>query len=222
MTGDDGSGGLWKMLTTDGRQVLRLGFVEARALGHPCLADEHIVLGLLRHGTSDAAALMRDRGLDLDTARAGVLRAGPSLGPAQDPSAALRALGIDVEGMRRRLEESFGGEAVRAAERRVWRRPRWRGGHARPGAVCVHLLASRSFEIAMRYAATRDDAGVGPEHLLYGALSDARDPLGTGLGRRRRRQLSRLGWIPDRPNPLRVMLEDRGIDLVWLLGDLRG
>jgi hypothetical protein len=29
------------------------------------------------------------------------------------------------------------------AERRVRRRPRWRGGHPRPSPLCVHLLVLR-------------------------------------------------------------------------------
>ena len=81
-TGDDGTGAVWPRLTPDGRTVLDLAFAEARELGHPCMADEHLLLGLLRHGTSPAAALLRARGLDLDSARVGVRRAGPALGPA--------------------------------------------------------------------------------------------------------------------------------------------
>lgn len=53
--GDDGVGAMWERLTPEGREVLRLAFVEARELGHPCLADEHVLLGLLRHSTSQAA-----------------------------------------------------------------------------------------------------------------------------------------------------------------------
>jgi hypothetical protein len=37
--GDDGVGQVWDRLSRDGRQVLRLAFVEARELGHPCLAE---------------------------------------------------------------------------------------------------------------------------------------------------------------------------------------
>src|SRR5206468_10103078 len=100
------------------------------------------------------------------------------------PAAALRALGIDAVEVRQRLEASFGPDALRAAERRVRRRPRWRGGHRRPGALCVYLLAKRAMELAARFAADRGDAGIGPQHLLYGVLLDARDPLGTQLSRR--------------------------------------
>jgi ClpA/ClpB-like protein len=59
--GDDGTGAVWERLASDGREVLRLAFVEARQLEHPCIADEQVLLGLLRHGTSGAAALLRDQ-----------------------------------------------------------------------------------------------------------------------------------------------------------------
>lgn len=76
--GDDGTGAMWNRLTPDGREVIRLAFGEARELGHPCLADEHVLLGVLRHGTSQAAALLQARSLDLATARADLLRVGPN------------------------------------------------------------------------------------------------------------------------------------------------
>lgn len=218
--GDDGVGAYWERLTPDGREVLRLAFVEARELGHPCLADEHVLLGLLRHGNSGAAVLLRARGVDLAAARAELLRVGPTLGRRVDPADALRSLGIEVEEVRRRLEVTFGAHAVEAAERRVQRRPRWRGGHARPGPLCVYLLAKRAFEISARFANGRGEAGIGPEHLLYGILHDARDPLGTRLGRRSRMKLATLGWTPGRPNPLRLALEERGIDLARLAAQL--
>src|SRR6266545_1847205 len=191
-TGDDGTGAMWERLTPDGRQVLRLAFIEARELGHPCMADEHVLLGLLRHGTSQAAALLRAHGLDLATARVELQRVDPTVG----------------------------GDALRTAERRVRRRPRWRGGHPRPSPLCVYLLAKRSFDIAARFANRRGDAGIGPEHLLYGVLHDARDPLGTQLSRRSRSELAVLGWTAGRPNPLRLMLEARGIDLTRLATEL--
>jgi hypothetical protein len=52
LIGDDGMGAMWDRLTPDGRQVLRLALAEARESGHPCIADEHVLLAVLRHGTS--------------------------------------------------------------------------------------------------------------------------------------------------------------------------
>jgi hypothetical protein len=212
-TGDDGTGDYWHRFTPDGRQVIRHAFAEARELGHPCMADEHVLLGVLRHGGGQGAALLEARRLDLATARAGLLRVGPTIEPAADPAKALRTVGVDIENIRQKLEASFGPEVLNAAERRVRRPPRWRGGHPRPSALCVHLLAKRSFELAAGFATRRGDAGIGPDHLLYGVLQDALDPLGTQLSRRSRRELECLGFIPGRPNPVRLQLQAHGIDL---------
>jgi ATP-dependent Clp protease ATP-binding subunit ClpA len=219
-TGDDGTGAVWPRLTPDGRTVIDLAFTESRELGHPCMAGEHVLLGLLRHGTSPAAGLLRARGLDLDSARAELRRVGPALGPGASPATALRALGIDAGEVRQRLEASFGADALHAAERRVRRRPRWRGGHPGPSPLCVYLLAKRAMEFAARFAADRGDAGIGPQHLLYGVLLDARDPLGTQLSRRSRKQLAPLGFVPGRPNPVRLQLQARGIDPQRLAAEL--
>ena len=221
-TGDDGTGDYWHRFTPDGRQVIRHALAEARELGHPCMADEHVLLGVLRHGGGQGAALLEANGLDLATARAELLRVGPTIEPAADPASALRAIGVDIEDVRRRLEASFGSEALRVAERRVRRRPRWRGGHPRPSPLCVHLLAKRSFELAAGFATQRGDAGIGPDHLLYGVLQDARDPLGTQLSRRSRRELECLGFISGRPNPVRLQLQAHGIELSRLAAQIGG
>ena len=152
------------------------------------MAGEHLLLGLLRHGTS--------------------------------PAAALRVLGIDADEVRQRLEASFGTDALCAAEHRVRRRPRWRGGHPRPSPLCVYLLTKRAMAIAARFAADRGDAEIGPQHLLYGVLQDARDPLGAQLSRRGRRQLASLGFVPGRPNPVQLQLQARGIDLQRLAAEV--
>lgn len=218
--GEDGTAAVWPRLDADSGQVIRLAYAEADSSGHPCLADEHLVLGLLRHGRSHAAAVLRANGLDLATARTDLARIGPTLGPTVDPGNALRTVGIDPAQVRRRLEATFGTYAVDAAERRVRRRPRWRGGHARPSALCVYLLAKRALQFAAQSAAQRGDPQITPEHLLHGVLRDARDPVGTQLARRSRRQLQALGFTPDKPNPVRLQLQAHGVDLTGLANDL--
>jgi len=53
-------------------------------------------------------------------------------------------------------------------------------------------------------------------------LRDARDPLGTQLSRRGRRQLATVGFIPGRPNPVRLLLEAHHIDPSQLAAQLSG
>lgn len=220
LIGEDGTEQVWPRLTAAGWEVVRLAHEEARVLGHPCLADEHLLLGILRHRDNEAARLLHAFDFDLDAARAGLATIGPSVGPEHDPTAALRAIGIDVDQLRERLKATFGADSVAAAERRVRRRSRLRGGHARPDPLCSHLLGKRALELAGRYAHARGDDGIGPRHLLAGVLQDARDPLGTQLSRRSRRQLRPLGFTPGRPNPVRLQLEAHGLELDRLTADL--
>jgi ATP-dependent Clp protease ATP-binding subunit ClpA len=220
LVGEDGTEQVWPRLTPAGWEVVRLAREEARRLGHPCIADEHLLLGILRHGDGEAADVLRAAGLDLDLARSGLARVGPSMWPATDPVAALRSIGIEVDLVRDRLEATFGADAVGAAERRVRRRSRWRGGHPRPTPLCTHLLGKRALELAARYAHERGDPGIEPRHLLAGLLQDARDPLGTQLSRRGRRQLQPLGFTPGRANPVRLQLEAHGVELERLQDDL--
>jgi hypothetical protein len=61
---------------------------------------------------------------------------------------------------------------------------------------------------------------IGPEHVLYGVLRVARDPLGTVLGRRSRREIGRLGLRAGAPHPVRLLLAEHGIDLEQLTQNL--
>jgi hypothetical protein len=176
--GEDGTAGMWERLTPDGGEVIRLAYLEAGELGHPCLADEHVLLGLLRHDTGPAAARLHAAGLDLPTARAELLRVGPALGPLVDPAGALQTLGIEVDQVRRRLEATFGAPAVHAAERRVRRRPRWRGGHPRPSPLCVYLDPVGLFGFRRRGLGRA--AGGGWSGSGRGACRSTRHPAGSG------------------------------------------
>ena len=145
-----------------------------------------------------------------------MVRIGPTLGPIVHLPSALRAVGIDPAHVRQRLEATFGTSLVEAAERRVRRRPRWRVGHPRPSPLCVYLLAKRALEFAAVSAAKQGAVQITPEHLIHGVLRDARDPLGTQLSRRSRRQLRTFGFRAGAPNPVWLQLREHGMDLTRL------
>ncbi|MFG1702632.1 Clp protease N-terminal domain-containing protein [Nonomuraea sp. M3C6] len=184
------------------------------------MGDEHVLLGILRHGDNPAARLLRTHGLELADARERLREIGPALRPHVDGCQALRAFGVDPDELRQRLQAAFGSDAVAAAERRVRCRPWWRGGRTGWARPCTFLLAKRAFGFAARIADRQKAPGVGPEHLLYGVLHDALDPVGTQLSRKGRRQLAEYAWQPGRPNPLRLLLESRDLDPVRLRAQL--
>ncbi|WAX58408.1 Clp protease N-terminal domain-containing protein [Jatrophihabitans cynanchi] len=203
------------------QQILRLAEAERHRLDHPYLGDEHLLLGMLSHGANPAAAMLTERGLELDAARTEIARIVAASGPiAQDAAAVLGGFGVDVVQMRRRLESTFGSLAVHEAARQVRRRPWWRG-RAQHSPLCgPPYLIKRAQHIACTTAGKRGEIEIGPEHLLYGVLRAARDPLGTGLGRRGRREMARLGLRVGGPHPVRLLMAEYGIDLEMFADDV--
>jgi hypothetical protein len=202
-------------------EIRRLAEAERDRLGHPYLGDEHLLLGVLAHAANPAAAILRERGLDLATARTQVARIVAESGPlARDDAALLREFGVDVARMRRQLESTFGTLAVHDAARRVRRRPWWRG-RAQHNPLCGPLyLIKRAQLIACTTAGARREEEIRAEHLLYGVLSVARDPLGHGLSRRGRRDAARLGLRVGASHPVWLLLTGHGIDPDQLGEDL--
>lgn len=210
----------WDKLTPAARQVMHLTHGEADRLGHAYDGDEHLLLALLAHGDNPAARLLADHGMELETARADVDRVvAATSGP--DGAAALRTLGIDMAEIRRQLEASFGATAVREATWQVARRPWWRGGSRIAPPWRRPVLYKRALEMAAALARRRREALVRPEHLLYGVLTDAKDPLGTGISRRSRAgAFTQTGLREGGPHPVRLLLEGYGIDIDALIAAL--
>jgi ATP-dependent Clp protease ATP-binding subunit ClpA len=203
------------------REIMRLADVERLRLDHPYLGDEHLLLAVLAHGKNPAAVILHDHGVDLSSARDGIARIVAASGPmARDDAAVLREFGVDVAAMRRRLESTFGALAVHEAARQVRCRPWWRGRAHRSPLCGPPYLIKRAQFIACTTAGKQGAAEIQPEHLLYALLRVARDPLGTGLGRRGRREAARLGYSIGAPHPVRVLLTEHNIDLDQLGEDL--
>lgn len=215
---------MFDRLTPAARRVMSLASQESEQLDHGYIGDEHILLGLLREQASQASSLLRGYGLDLPGARAELQRlvaAGLTPRSRTDDVRALRAVGIDVARVRERLVAAFGAEAVGQAVWRASRRPWWRGGGRRRTPLCgPPFFAKRAVQLAASYAESRSEAGVTPEHLLYGVLHDLDKPYGAQLGRRGRKHLSQLGWTIGPVNPAAALLRAHGIDPVRLRTEL--
>jgi ATP-dependent Clp protease ATP-binding subunit ClpA len=215
---------MFDRLTPAARRVMGLASEESKQLGHGYIGDEHVLLGLLREQASRASSLLRGHGLDLSGAHAELQRlvaAGLTPRSRTDDVRALRAVGIDVENVRQRLVTAFGADAVGEAVWRASRRPWWRGGGRQRTPLCgPPFFAKRAMQLAGAYAESRGEAGVTPEHLLYGVLRDLDDPYGAPLGRRGRKHLAQLGWTIGPVNPAAALLQAHGIDPVRLRAEL--
>ena len=193
-----------------------LAQMEARRLGHHYLGAEHLLVGLLLEGDNLAARVLVAHALDLETVRTEVDRLidrGVLPGPQPSDGELLATLGVDLEAVHGRLQESFGDHAYWEAAQRVRRRP------SQPVTHTPHirtdpspLLCGRALGFAAHEAIARDQE-VGPEHLLLGLLRDAEDPVETDLAPQDRRQRVLLGLPDHGPHPIRLLAEARGLTL---------
>lgn len=161
------------------REVVHRAQEESRALGHTWLGTEHLLLAMFADGGLGGAVL-RLLGVEREAVLAqyrGIV--GPCDRPAArppDPSA-LGAIGVDLDEVRRRVDEAFGPGALEGTD--AWRR------HA-----CLRLTdrSKKVFELAVKEARSLGHASVRSEHLLLGLAA-----VGEGLAAQ---MLSRLGAPP--------------------------
>jgi Clp amino terminal domain, pathogenicity island component len=122
---------MFERFTDNARQVVVRAQSEARQLGHGFIGCEHLLLAVV---TLDepAAAVLREHGLTPERTRAEFIRLmkGPAARPVDLLNAsdreALAAIGIDLDVVRSRIEETFGPDALTRAI--PGRRSRRRGG----------------------------------------------------------------------------------------------
>jgi hypothetical protein len=134
----------------------------------------------------------------------------PHLGDA----APLATVGIDLEAVTGRLEESFGREAYWQATERVRNRPVQAATH-RPMGVPPPYVCTRVLAVAAHEAIARDQP-VGPEHLLLGLLRDAEDPVETEPYPQERRLRGQVGLPDHGPHAIKLLVEARGLTLEGL------
>jgi ATP-dependent Clp protease ATP-binding subunit ClpA len=126
------------------------GADEARRLGHSSVGTEHVLLALTRDPGGRAARILRQ----LDVSH-GDIAESPCLAgtPTRIDADALATLGIDLDSVRERLEETFG-----------------RGALEQTRAGCLGIMPR--LKIALAYAVDYADEGpVQDEHMLLGLLS---------------------------------------------------
>ena len=162
---------MFERFTASARGTVLRAQEEAQDAGDAYIGTEHVVI-----------ALAQDEGVAGEVLRAaGVtatdLRRARAAGAADDNSSgrldgdALLSLGIDLDDVRRSVEETFGEGALDAATSRPSRR-RWPRNH-----IPFTSRAKQSLERGLRQALTLGDNRIGSEHLLIGVLDE-----GTGAG----------------------------------------
>ncbi len=172
---------------------------ESELLGHDRIGTEHLLLGLARDESAAGRALTMT-GFDPERGRTDARRyvRGREALLGEADAEALRAIGIDLDEIRRRTEETFGPGALHPLDG-----PK-RGGTVRGGLGCDRPFtprAKRCLELALRSAVARRQAAIGPEDILLGILSEGR---GTAIGLLRRQEVD--------PAELRTLVRESAAD----------
>lgn len=188
---------MFERFTQDARRAVVGAQVEARGLGHRWIGTEHLLIAVLGDEGSPVAAALREVGLTPDTVRAEVRR---QLGPVDDGTA-LGGIGIDLDEVRRRVEDQFGPGALdepcaepaprgfprrlvgRLSPRRLVRRlsPRRHGRRSPtvggwpapiPGHIPFTRQAKKSLELALREAMAGKSREIDAGHLVLGLMRE--------------------------------------------------
>jgi Clp amino terminal domain, pathogenicity island component len=182
------------------RRVLELARAEAEGFGHRYLGPEHVLLGVLREGSSGAARALAAHDVGLAAARAALGRLverGLVPGPRPSDVELLASLGIDLEAVRRRTEQSFGHKATGWAIRESTRaRRRGVGRVPRTPLREPPMLIGQVLYHAGEQARALGAGEVGPELLLLGVVTDIRTPWPRCMDNRWRRQLHASVGLP--------------------------
>lgn len=157
---------MFERFTRPARETVVHAQTVGREFRHAGIGSQHLLLSLLAT-PSVAQRVLVGAGADAATL-APLVR--DSAGPAAD-AAALRELGIDVDEVRRRAEESFGPGALDGEPRRR----RFLGGTG-PGHLPFDSTGRETLTDALRVAISLRHNCIGTEHLLLAILDHPEGP----------------------------------------------
>jgi len=169
---------MFERFTEQARSVVVGAQEQARAMRHPYIGTEHLLLALLDPAVGAPASLLREAGLDTATARAAVQRhlALPRPAFTHEDAEALRTIGIDLQAVLSRLEETLGSEALAVPSAGVRRRGLLRRrarGVARPnGHLPFSGRAKKVLGLALREAVALRHEHISSEHVLLGLIRE--------------------------------------------------
>jgi ATP-dependent Clp protease ATP-binding subunit ClpA len=167
---------MFERFTEQARAVVVGAREQARAMGHPYIGTEHLLLAMLDPATGATASLLRDAGVDAETVRSDVRRhvTRPGTALTEEDAEALRTIGIDLRTVLARLEETLGADALTPpcsprGRRRLFRR---RTTTSRGGATPFSARAKKVLELSLREAIALRHNHIGAEHILLGLLRE--------------------------------------------------
>jgi ATP-dependent Clp protease ATP-binding subunit ClpA len=171
---------MFERFTAPARDTVQRAVAEATGRGSPAVATEHLLLALTGDGDDLGRRVLRELGVERAAVEQALEASAAAAGLSQADASALATLGIDLDEVRRRVEEAFGPGALEPGY--VPKGRRFGGPTFSPGTKQV-------LEVSLREAIARKDGHIGTEHLLL-ALVRVRRDLAAGV-------LEGLGAGPD-------------------------
>jgi ATP-dependent Clp protease ATP-binding subunit ClpA len=145
---------MFEKFTRAARMTVHESVVEAEKVMAPAVTEQHLFLALLAQRDTRAAAILADAEITRDKVATAYQDADRQAGLTDTEAEALRGLGIDVDEVVARIENSLGENALAG-------RPREKHGH-RPFAAD----AKRVLRGALHEGRSRNERELGDEHLL--------------------------------------------------------
>lgn len=152
---------MFERFTDRARRVVVLAQEEARDRRADAIRAEHLLAALYRVPDNLALTVLEAHSVDAEGVRADVDALRDGLGPAD--AQALATLGIDLDEVRRQVEDAFGEGALD--------RPRGRGRRWFAGHIPFDRGAKKVLELALREALRMGHGYIGCEHVLLGLLN---------------------------------------------------
>jgi len=159
---------MFERFTRGARDAIVRAQVEARSLGHVRIGTEHLLLGVLA-SVGPAASALEEAGVSVAVVRDVIPVVGTKIRFTGDPDPeALATIGIDLEEIRRSVEEAFGPGALESTKAARTRSAGQGGRH-----IPFSAHAKEALEYAVREALALNHRHIGPEHILLGALRNS-------------------------------------------------
>jgi ATP-dependent Clp protease ATP-binding subunit ClpA len=156
---------VFERFTTPARSVVTLAQQEARELGRANVATQHVLLGILGTPDTAGARALDALGIRERDVREDVRRLDRDRSAFSDRDAdALRGVGIDLDKVRRTVEQTFGSGALE--------RGATAGARSWAGHVPFTRGSKKALELALREATHLGHRAIGTEHLLLGLVRD--------------------------------------------------
>jgi ATP-dependent Clp protease ATP-binding subunit ClpA len=156
---------MFERFTPPARRTVELAQDHAKALRHPRVGTEHLLLALLAQPTTGSARVLNAHGVTLEGTTAALRAIRAAAGHELD-AGALQAIGIDLDAVRASVEASFGEGALD--------QPGDGPGHGygRFGHLTLSPRLKKAIELGLREAIRLRHREIRDEHLLLGILRE--------------------------------------------------